>query len=264
MSARVPIVKMNGTKNEFILIDDRAGESGDYAGLARSLCDPVDGLSADGLLVVLPSRSGDARMRMFNPDGSEAEMCGNGVRCVARFIAETGGPERATIETLAGPIETTVVGREPFLVRAAMGRPEVGEDRELEVDGQRVTYVPVSVGNPHAVIFTDDVMRVDLAAIGPRIEHHPAFPNGTNVHFCVVEDRQTLRARHWERGAGATMACGTGAVACAAAAIARGIASSPVDVWVPGGKLRIEWDGRGEAIMTGEVEREFERDVALK
>jgi diaminopimelate epimerase len=202
-------------------------------------------------------------MRMFNPDGSEAEMCGNGIRCVARFLVEAGGPERATIETLAGPIHTTVVGREPFLVRAAMGVPRVEEERELTIGERTIEYVPVDVGNPHAVIFTDDVMRVDLAAIGPQIEHHPAFPNGTNVHFCVVEDRRTLRVRHWERGAGATMACGTGAVACAAAAIARGIAESPVDVWVPGGKLKIEWDGQGEAIMTGEAEREFERDVAL-
>jgi diaminopimelate epimerase len=248
---------MNGTKNEFVVLDHRNGEQPGYRELAIALCDPR-AYAADGLLVILPSRQGDARMRMFNPDGSEAEMCGNGIRCVARFIVETGGPEHATIETIAGPITTDVVGRDPFRVRAAMGIPGVGEPRELTIAGRTLAYVPVSVGNPHVVIFTDDVMRVDLAFLGPQIETHPDFPEGTNVHFCVVEDRTTLRARHWERGAGATLACGTGATACAAAAITRGIADSPIDVWVPGGRLTIEWDGRGEALMTGEVEREFE------
>jgi diaminopimelate epimerase len=202
-------------------------------------------------------------MRMFNPDGSEAEMCGNGVRCVARYLTEAGGPEHATIETIAGPIVTDVVGRKPFLVRAAMGVPIVGENRKLVVADRTIEYVPVLIGNPHVVIFTDDVMRIDLEFIGPQIERHPTFARGTNVHFCVVEDRKTLRARHWERGAGATLACGTGATACAAAAIVREIADSPVDVWVPGGMLTIEWNGRGEALMTGEVEREFERIVSL-
>ncbi len=258
MNAGVPLVKMNGTKNEFVVLDHRCGELAGYAKLAIAVCDPERGFATDGLLVILPSEHADARMRMFNPDGSEAEMCGNGVRCVARYLAETGGPEHATIETLAGPIRTDVVGRDPFLVRAAMGVPKVGEQRELSVAGRTLEYVPVDVGNPHVVIFTDDVMRVDLEFIGPQIERHPDFPAGTNVHFCVVEDRTTLRARHWERGAGATLACGTGATACAAAAIARGIADSPVDVWVPGGRLIIEWDGRGEALMTGEVEREFD------
>jgi diaminopimelate epimerase len=259
----VPIVKMNGTKNEFVLLDDRRGGREGYADLARVLCDPVRGFAADGLLVVLASRRADARMRMFNPDGSEAEMCGNGVRCVARYLAEDGAPEHATIETVAGPIVTDVVSREPFLVRASMGEPVVSEACTLEVAGRVLEYVPVSVGNPHVVIFTDDVMRIDLDFIGPQIEKHPAFPEGTNVHFCVVEDRKTLRARHWERGAGATLACGTGATACAAAAIVRHIADSPVDVWVPGGRLTIAWDGRAEALMTGEVEREFERSVSV-
>ncbi|HXP94885.1 MAG TPA: diaminopimelate epimerase [Candidatus Binatia bacterium] len=258
MSVSVPIVKMNGTKNEFVVLDHRSGEQNGYPKLAVALCDPQSGFEADGLLVILPSREADARMRMFNPDGTEAEMCGNGIRCVARYLVEAGGPEHATIETIAGPIRTDVVGRDPFLVRAAIGSPQVGEPRELSIAGRTLEYVPVSVGNPHVVIFTDDVMRVDLEFIGPQIEKHPAFPEGTNVHFCVVEDRKTLRARHWERGAGATLACGTGATACAAAAIVRGIADSPVDVWVPGGRLIIEWDGRGEAFMTGEVEREFE------
>lgn len=258
MSASVPLVKMNGTKNEFVVLDHRSGEQPGYSDLAISVCDPVRGFATDGLLVILPSEHADARMRMFNPDGSEAEMCGNGVRCVARYLVESGGPEHAVIETIAGPISTDVVGREPFLVRAAMGVPKVGQPRELAVADRTLEYIPVDVGNPHVVIFTDDVMRIDLEFIGPEIEKHPAFPGGTNVHFCVVEDRTTLRARHWERGAGATLACGTGATACAAAAIERGIADSPVDVWVPGGRLIIEWDGHGEAYMTGEVEREYE------
>jgi diaminopimelate epimerase len=258
MNASVPIVKMNGTKNEFVVLDDRRAERGDYRELAIALCDRERGFAADGLLVILSSRVADARMRMFNPDGSEAEMCGNGIRCVARYIAEEGGPEHATLETLAGPIRTEVIERDPFLVRAALGVPRVGDPQELAIAGRTLEYVPVSMGNPHAVIFTDDVMRVDLEFVGPQIERHPAFSEGTNVHFCVVEDRRTLRARHWERGAGATLACGTGAAACAAAAIVRGAASSPVDVWVPGGRLIIEWDGEGQAFMTGEVEREFE------
>lgn len=256
MTPSVPFVRMNGTKNAFVLADFRDGAETGFPELARSLCAPRGGKGADGLLVVLGSAVADARMRMFNPDGSEAEMCGNGIRCVARYLAESGSGDEATIETLAGPIKTAVVGRAPYLVRAEIGTPRVDPPRELEVEGERFTYVPVSVGNPHAVIFTDDVMRVDLSRVGPLIERHPVFPEGTNVHFCVVEDRRTLRARHWERGAGATAACGTGATACAAAAIADGIADSPVDVWVPGGRLTIAWDGRGPATMTGEVELE--------
>jgi diaminopimelate epimerase len=252
---------LHGAENAFALLDDRAAAErpdGEYGGIARAAGD------TDGLLVLLPSRSSaDVRMRMFNPDGSEAEMCGNGIRCVARYLDERGEGESVLIETLGGPIGATVRSRAPYAIEEKMGVPSVGEERELEASGQRWRYVPVSVGNPHAVIFTGDVGAIDLPHIGPAIETHKDFPGGTNVHFVRVADRHTLEAVHWERGAGATRACGTGIVAAAAAAIKNGFVVSPVTVIVPGGTLSVMWDGRGEATLVGPAEHTGARDLVV-
>ena len=211
---------LHGAENAFGLLDARTGEPGGpdpYARIARAV-------GLDGLLVVLPATSrADVRMRMFNPDGSEAEMCGNGIRCLARYIDERDAKSELIVETLAGPIGSRVLSRSPYTIETQMGVPQVGSPGEIEADGRTWRYLPVSVGNPHAVVFVDDPDRIDVARVGREIETAPRFPGGTNVHFARAEGTEVLRVRHWERGAGATQACGTGIVASAAAGIAQGI-----------------------------------------
>jgi diaminopimelate epimerase len=251
---------LHGAENAFALLDDREpGERStpEYAGIARAVTD------TDGLLVVLPSSASDVRMRMFNPDGGEAEMCGNGIRCVARYLEERSEGDRFVIETLGGPIGARVVDTSPYSVETKMGIPVVGPESELEAAGQRWNYVSVSVGNPHVVIFVDDLHAVDVPRVGAAIETHPNFPGGTNVHFVNVAGRSKLEVLHWERGAGATRACGTGIVACATAAVHKGLVGPPVTVIVPGGTLRVAWDRSGEGMLTGPVEHTGERDLVV-
>lgn len=255
MIAAVPVVKMNGTLNEFILVDGRTTTLADPVAFARRVCDPVTGIGADGVLIVLPSRVADARMRIINADGSEAEMCGNGMRCVARYLDEHDRRAAALVETLAGPIATRIVARAPeYLVSVEVNVPAVGPAHD--VGGYRA--IPVDVGNPHVVIFVDDAGAIDLAADGPRIERDARYPHGTNVHFAQITGPASLRVVHWERGAGATQACGTGAVASAAAAVAVHGVRSPVELQVPGGVLTVEWTPGQRAVMTGDAVREFE------
>jgi diaminopimelate epimerase len=196
-------------------------------------------------------------MQIINADGSEAEMCGNGMRCFARWLDEHDGRTTATVETLAGPIATRVLSREPYLIAEQLNEPRIGEPHVVA----GYTATPVDVGNPHVVIFVDDLAAIELHTIGPRIERDRRYPNGTNVHF-VHDDRGTLRVVHWERGAGATAACGTGAVACAAVAIAARGAVSPVTLHVPGGELRVEWEPGTRATLIGDAVREFSTTVA--
>jgi diaminopimelate epimerase len=265
--SQVHIVKMHGTHNEFVLIDERPAQFFDYAALARRLCDPSIGPGADGLLVVSEAQDAQAAMRIINADGSEAEMCGNGVRCVARYLSERGAGDRFTVATLAGPIGLEVLAREPeFSVRVDVGEPSFphdARDETLEANGATWRYVEVSLGNPHAVVFVDDVESVPLREAGAAISNHPRFPAGTNVHFTQVLDAAKLRVRHFERGAGATQACGTGAVAAAAAAMRTRGARTPLDVHVPGGVLRVEWQAGAHAFLTGPAVTSFERTLAL-
>lgn len=255
--SQLAVAKFHGTRNDFVLLDARRAPRDDYGALARWICDRRSSIGADGLLVVLPSLHADARMRIFNADGSEAEMCGNGIRCVARYVSEQGGADTLRIETLAGIIETHVVEKgDEYRVRVCIGQPLI-QRKPLPFD--RAAFV--SLGNPHVVIFTDDLDDVDLPKTGEQLQHDPAFPDGTNVHVAVPVNEHRLDVRHFERGVGLTQACGTGAVASAVAAIARGIASSPVDVHVPGGVLHVEWNGNGPAYMTGPAVRVFETTV---
>ncbi len=257
MTAGVPIVKANGAGNDFVLVDERLGPVGDRAAFALRACDRTIGIGADGVLFVESSDRFDARMRIFNADGSEAEMCGNGMRCVARYLDEHDGRAAATVETLAGPIQTRIVSRAPYRVAVEMGEPRIGAPHL--VAGYRAT--PVDLGNPHVVVRVDDVAAVDLGVAGPLIERDPRYPRGTNVHF-VARAGADWRVRHWERGAGATQACGTGAVAVAAVLIAAGDAASPVTVHVPGGALEVIWRPRDRATLVGDAVREFERVLA--
>jgi diaminopimelate epimerase len=253
----VPVVKMNGTRNEFVIVDARETAVADPAALARRVCDPATGLGADGLLVVRTSSQADAAVQIINADGSEAEMCGNGLRCIARYLDEHDGRASALVETAAGPIATRIVSREPYQVAETLGIPQLGPTHEVA----GFTATPVDVGNPHVVIVVDDLAAIDIRSVGPRIERDPRYPNGTNVHF-VQLDGALLRVVHWERGAGATAACGTGAVACAAVAIRTYGFRSPVHLAVPGGELRVEWTPGEPATLIGDAVREFATTVS--
>lgn len=253
----VPVTKMHGTQNDFVLIDERTARLADYPQMARIICDRHTGVGADGLLVILTSLSADVQMRIWNADGGEAEMCGNGVRCVARFLHEAGSRDELGIQTAAGTIDTQIISAVPdYTVRVRVGVPKF-ERRENAADN--VAFVVV--GNPHLVIFVSGLDDVDLDAEGTR--YNALIPGGTNVHVATKAGPSRMLVRHWERGVGRTMACGTGAVAVAAAAIQRGDVKSPVEVNVPGGRLIVEWDGTGDAYLTGPAVRVFDADFKI-
>jgi len=262
-----PLVKMHGAHNAFVVLDERQPRFARYDALARRLCDAgAEFGGADGLLVVRDAPGFDAEMQVYNADGSRAEMCGNGIRCVARYLAERGGRGTMTIATLAGPIGATVTSREPYEVRVDMGLvtfPDRAQPERLELEDAPWTFYDVSVGNPHAVIFVDDPDAVDLERLGAALNRHARFECGTNVHLASLVDDATLRVRHYERGVGLTQACGTGAVACAATAIAVRGARSPVTVLVPGGTLAVAWAPGERAFLTGPAETVLERTLAL-
>jgi diaminopimelate epimerase len=256
--AAVPVVKLNGTHNDFVLVDERSTPLSDPVAFAERVCNRTSGLGADGLLLVLSSTWADARMRVINADGSEAEICGNGLRCFARYLDEHDGRANAVIETLAGPIQTHVLAREPeYRVSVELSAPQVGAGHDIA----GFEAIPVDVGNPHVVIFVDDLTPIDITVLGPRIAHDRRYPHGVNVHFAHVSGPGSLDVLHWERGAGATQACGTGAVACAAAAIVTRGLTSPVELTVPGGVLSVAWEAPNRAVMTGNAVREFETTV---
>jgi diaminopimelate epimerase len=253
------VSKMHGTRNDFVLVDARTAPVADASSLARSMCDRRAGVGADGLILLEVPFVGDVRMRIVNADGSEAEMCGNGIRCAARWLDEAGAGERIAFETEAGIVRTDIVTREPeYLVRVAMGRPAI----EPGPNALAVSTF-VDLGNPHVVVFEAGAGfdALDLPAMAFEFQKLAAFPNGTNVHLAATRGTRSIRARHWERGVGLTQACGTGAVACAAVAIEKGLATSPVEVFVPGGRLVVEWDGEGEAYLTGPATRVFDTEV---
>jgi diaminopimelate epimerase len=264
----LPVVKMHGTENVFVLVDDRPARALDYSALAKRVCAYEGELGgADGLLVVRDAPGFAAEMQIFNADGSRAEMCGNGVRCVARYLAERGAGDRFRIATLAGPIEATVLSREPFEVCVDVGPvifPNDAREETVTAAGATWTFYDVSLGNPHAVFFVDNVNAVDVNTLGVTLNWLERFsPQGTNVHVADVVDASTLRVRHYERGVGLTQACGTGAVACAAVAIAARGASSPLTVLVPGGSLRVDWVPGTTARLTGPAETILERTLVL-
>jgi diaminopimelate epimerase len=252
MNATVPFVKMNGTLNTFVVVDGRETQLDDVVTFGKDICDPARGAGADGLLFLSESTTADVALRIINADGSEADMCGNGVRCVARYLDEHDGRGEVTVETVSGPIVTRVLSREPYLVSEVMGVPTIGEAHEIA--GLRA--IPVDVGNEHVVIFVDDLAAIDLRTAGPRICNDPRYPDGVNVHFVQI-DGDRLRVLHWERGAGATAACGTGAVACSAVVIAQRGFRSPVTLEVPGGTLHVEWTPGERATLIGDAVVEY-------
>lgn len=246
----VAVTKMHGTLNDFIVLDQRTQAIHDLAEFARAVCDRRAGIGADGVIALLSSERAYARMRIINADGSEAEMCGNGMRCAVRFLSERGEGNRFRIETLAGIINAEVLAKgKVYRVRLDMGVPQFPE---RDVPFNDASYV--SLGNPHAVVFVDALDGFDLPAAAR------AMPE-TNVHAVAIDDRRHISVRHYERGVGFTQACGTGAVACAAAAMQRGLIDTPVSVRVPGGTLEVDWDGEGSARLTGPAVRVFDAHI---
>lgn len=254
----VAVTKMHGAYNDFAVIDHRnTSEALNLPELARTICDRRGGVGGDGLIVIESSGIADARMRIFNADGSEAEMCGNGLRCAVRFLSEAGEGNRFRVETASGVLPAEVLSRgDVYEVRAQIGAPRI-EPRALPF----ASAAYVEVGNPHVVIFERSLDALDLPQAAQKLQQ--LFPGGINVHVAVPVDSHRLDARHWERGVGLTRACGTGSAACAAAAIRLGLAESPVSVHVPGGVLTVEWDGEGEAFLTGPAVRVFDATIAV-
>jgi diaminopimelate epimerase len=245
--------KMHGVGNDFIILDPRETAGRDLPVLARGACDRHFGVGADGILIPTPSEVADLRMVYLNSDGSASEMCGNGIRCLARYARDRGlvEGEALTIETGAGVKKVVLTGDGSS--RVDMGPPAF--DPEVDVHGFR--FLRVSMGNPHAVAFlgSEEVEALDLREVGPRVENDPLFPEKTNVEFVFAKDAHSVRMRIWERGAGETLASGSGSCASAVAAIRRGLAESPVRVIMDGGAVEIEWAGEGEPVyMTGPAE----------
>lgn len=274
----IEFTKYHGLGNDFILIDNRQSNEPILTDVqAVQLCDRHFGIGADGVIFALPATSPDAdyKMRIFNSDGSEPEMCGNGIRCLARFLADLAAPSRTPqtyqIETLAGMItpqiqadgQVTVDMGVPRLTAAEIPTTLMEEDcrtilQPLEVAGRTWKVTCVSMGNPHCITFVDNVAEIALESIGPQFEHHPVFPQRTNVEFIQVVAPDYLKMRVWERGAGITLACGTGACASLVAGFITGRCERKATIELPGGPLVIEWSESNERIyMTGPAKLVF-------
>jgi len=261
-------IKMHGLGNDFICLDHFLfPPAADYSELALRLCHRQFGVGGDGLIAVLPSDKADARMRIFNSDGSEPEMCGNGIRCFARYVYDSGyiKKETMTIETLAGilSVHLEIIEGKVHNVTVGMGQPilepelipvltgNMALEEEVEVCGQKLLFTAVSMGNPHCILFVENFDELQFDLIGPAVEKHPLFPQKTNVEFVRVENPRELTMKVWERGAGPTLACGTGACASVVAAVLGGKTEKKVTVHLPGGDLSIEWASDNQIYMKG-------------
>jgi diaminopimelate epimerase len=272
--SELSFTKMQGCGNDFIFIDCLNGEMRDLKKLAKKLCDRRFGIGADQLLTVHPSKVADFKMEIYNADGGEVEMCGNGIRCFAKYVHDRGLAKKSelAVETLAGIIRPRLVGD---LVEVDMGEPILEGrkipvdadgrilDYPLQVDGTTYRIHCVSMGNPHCVIFLDDLDALDLPRIGPRFEHHPFFPKRVNTEFVKVLGPGEMRMRVWERGAGETWACGTGACAAAVAGALTGRTERKAAIHLLGGDLVVEWRENNRVTMTGGAEEVFQGTVKV-
>ena len=279
--------KLQATGNDFILVDDLVGRTeADWGELARAICDRHFGVGADGLMLAQNSTSADLRMRLFNSDGSEAEVSGNGLRCFAKYAVETvltgkissrakESSRSLSVETLSGIRQVTVniSGNKINRAEVNMGLPQFRSqhipakvevdiipvlDYPLVIDGKKLTLALVSMGNPHAVSFVSrPVAGFPLASIGPKVERHPMFPEKTNFEIARVLSKGKIEARVWERGVGETLACGSGACAIAVAAQLLDYVGGQVDIIQKGGSLAVSWNRAGEVLLNGPVEEVF-------
>jgi diaminopimelate epimerase len=248
----IPFEKWHGLGNDYLLVEQNSLDRPLEPALVRSLCDHHFGVGSDGILEVVAASGDRAEIVIWNPDGSTAELSGNGTRIAARWLARREGRSEVTIAVGERDVVARMgVGRE---VEMDMGRVDVAPPESLEVDGAALEVTPVSVGNPHAVI-AKEPERAELLRLGPLVENHPRFPERTNVQLVRVDSRSETTAGVWERGAGETLASGTSAVAVAAAAVANGWCDSPVTVHLAGGDLVVELDERMHARLTGTAEQ---------
>lgn len=269
--------KMQGLGNDYVYVNCLQEKIENPPELAKKISDRHFGVGSDGLIMINPSEKADFEMEMYNADGSRGEMCGNGIRCVAKYVYDYGLTDQTSIsvETLGGIkyLDLTVEDGKVKLVKVDMGQPELAPekvpvvaegdravDEPILVEGKEYRMTCVSMGNPHAVVFVDgDVRELPLESMGPCFENHERFPNRVNTEFVRVLDRHTAQMRVWERGSGETLACGTGACAVAVACVLNGLTEDEVTVQLLGGDLRIRWDReKNRVYMTGPAETVFD------
>ena len=263
--------KMHGLGNDYLYVYGEVPS--DVADLSIRLSDRHFGAGSDGMIYICPSEVADFTMRIFNADGSEAMMCGNGIRCVGKYVYDKGLTEKTSIDidTLSGikHLDLQIRDGKACGATVSMGHVAVGDELSVQIEScdeaTSLVCTPVNVGNPHAVFFVPDAEAVPLATLGPRIEHHELFPGGVNAEFVQVRSPHELRMRVWERGSGITLACGTGACASVAAAVNRGLCpqDEPITVRLDGGALQITVQASGEVLMCGPATTVYEGEVAL-
>ena len=271
--------KMHGLGNDYVYINCFEQEIHEPSSLAKCLSDRHFGVGGDGIVLILPSSKCDFKMRMFNQDGSEAEMCGNAIRCVGKFVYDNKMTDKTnvSIETLAGvknlDLFTNNLGK-VVDVKVDMGEPILDPklipvlsdnnrciDRTVFVGEKSFEITCVSMGNPHGVIFVDDVDNFPVAEIGMQLENHEIFPNKANIEFVEVLDQNKIKMRVWERGSGETLACGTGACACVVAGVLKGLCSRETKVLLRGGELLINWNEDNHVYMTGSATKVFDGEI---
>ena len=268
--------KMQGLGNDYVYVNCFKEKIENPSEMAVKVSDRHFGIGSDGLILIKPSEVADFEMEMYNADGSRGEMCGNGIRCVAKYVYDYGLTDKTSIsvETLGGIkyLDLTVEHGKVTLVKVDMGTPilkpelipivakgETVIDEPIRVGGKEYHMTGVSMGNPHDVVFMDDIKNLEIEKIGPLFENHERFPNRINTEFVNVIDRHTAQMRVWERGSGETLACGTGACAVAVACILNGLTENTVTVKLLGGDLQIEWDREKNTVyMTGPAEVSFD------
>ena len=259
--------KMHGLGNDYLYVYGEVPKN--IETLSAKLSERHFGAGSDGMIYISPSDIADFKMRIFNADGSEAKMCGNGIRCVGKYVYDKGYTDktRLKIETLSGIkyLNLTVSAGKVKLVTVNMGTAITEYEKTINLSGNMINCIPVSVGNPHAVIFVEDIEKAPISEIGPLLEHHEAFPDGVNVEFVQVISERELRMRVWERGSGITMACGTGACAVVAAAVSKNICKreKQISVYLDGGILKIQIDNDDTVMMTGPAETVYEGETDI-
>lgn len=271
--------KMQGLGNDYVYVNCLKEKVESPSEMARRVSDRHFGVGSDGLILICPSECADFEMKMYNADGSRGEMCGNGIRCVGKYVYDYGLTDQTeiSVETLGGikHLSLTVEEGKVALVKVDMGSPIfVPEQIPVKVEGDHAVNIPISVdgdeyrmtcismGNPHAVVYLDDIQNMEIEKIGPKFEHHSCFPNRVNTEFARVLDRETVEMRVWERGSGETLACGTGACAVAVASMVNGLTEDCVTVQLLGGNLKIEWDREKNVVyMTGPATVVFDGEL---
>lgn len=276
--------KMHGIGNDYVYVNCFKEKIANPPEVSKYVSDRHFGIGSDGLIMINPSEVADFEMEMYNADGSRAEMCGNGIRSVAKYVYDYGLTDKTSIsvETLAGIkyLDLTIENGKVALVKVDMGKPELNPanipivmedenadkvvDELITVDGEEYRMTGVSMGNPHTIVYIDDVKGLEIEKVGPKFENHERFPKRINTEFVKVLDRNTAEMRVWERGSGETLACGTGACAVAVACILNGLTEDKVTVKLLGGDLQIEWDREADHVyMTGPATVVFDGEIEL-